>query len=70
MARQSSDQYDEKGFLVNGFDYVHQAWVKNGRYVRCGHPEIMRCNCWGRIYEGAECTRTEAMNYQGVLRGL
>lgn len=34
------------------FDYEHQAWVENGRYVRCGHPESMDCGCYGRLHEG------------------
>ena len=62
MSRQSTDQYDADGFLVNGFDYVHQAWVRDGKYVRCGHPENMRCNCWGRIYEHQLAVRTKENN--------
>lgn len=34
------------------FDYDKQAWVQNGRYVRCGHPEAMDCRCYGRAHEG------------------
>ncbi len=34
------------------FDYTRQAWVKNGLYVRCGHPESMDCRCYGRVHEG------------------
>jgi hypothetical protein len=32
------------------FDYDRQAWVKDGRYVRCGHPDP--CNCYGKAHEG------------------
>ena len=54
MSRVSSDERTASGRLVNGFDYERQAWVKDGRYVRCGHPEAMRCGCYGREYEGQE----------------
>lgn len=40
--------------LFSGYDYENQAWVKNGKYVRCGHPENMACNCYGKIHEGEE----------------
>ena len=51
MSRTSTDQY-VNGRLINGFDYTNQAWVRNGRYVRCGHPESMNCGCYGRQHEG------------------
>ena len=35
-----------------GFDYENQAWVVDGRYVSCGHPETMDCGCFGRIHAG------------------
>jgi hypothetical protein len=34
------------------YDYDHQAWVQGGKYVRCGHDDTMRCNCYGRLHEG------------------
>jgi len=34
------------------FDYERQAWIKDGKYVRCGHPESMDCGCYGRLHEG------------------
>ena len=49
--RQSTDEY-RHGFLFNGYDYENQAWVKGGRYLRCGHPATMRCMCYGRLHEG------------------
>lgn len=24
--------------IIEGFDYTNQAWIKDGVYVRCGHP--------------------------------
>ena len=52
MSRTSNDQHDSNGRLMNGFDYDRQAWVKGGKYVRCGHPESMNCGCYGRENEG------------------
>ena len=40
------------------FDYKNQAWVENGVYVRCGHPESMECGCFGRAHAG------ELVNHQ------
>lgn len=54
--RTSSDEYRD-GRLMDGFDYDRQAWVKNGRYIRCGHPETMHCGCYGREHEGEETRR-------------
>ena len=51
--RKSTDVYKD-GRLVNGYDYENQAWVINGRYVRCGHLEKMDCQCFGKIHEGEE----------------
>lgn len=41
---------------VNGYDYKRQAWVKNGRYQRCGHPDSMVCGCYGREHIGEPVT--------------
>ena len=53
MSRISNDQYIN-GRLMNGYDYKNQAWVLNGRYVKCGHPETMNCNCYGRNHSSEE----------------
>ena len=50
----------KNGRLINGFDYINQAWVADGVYVRCGHPETMDCGCYGRTHEGEKTT--EAIN--------
>jgi hypothetical protein len=34
------------------YDYTNQAWVTNGVYKRCGHPESMNCGCYGRAHRG------------------
>lgn len=36
---------------VNGYDYKNQAWVRNGRYYDCSHPEN-DCGCYGRKHAG------------------
>lgn len=33
------------------FDYDNQAWVRDGKYVRCGHTD-QGCGCYGRTHEG------------------
>lgn len=58
MSRQSANKYHD-GRLWNGYDYQRQAWVEGGRYIRCGHPETMRCGCYGRLHEGEETEVTE-----------
>jgi hypothetical protein len=52
MSRTSQDQHDSNGRLMNGFDYDKQAWVVDGKYVRCGHPGAMDCRCFGKRFEG------------------
>ena len=49
--RTGSNQY-ANGFLWSGFDYARQAWVKDGKYLRCGHPQTMNCGCYGKEHEG------------------
>jgi hypothetical protein len=56
MSRTSTDQYSN-GRLINGYDYDNQAWVRNGRYVRCGHPGAMDCGCYGRKHQGEATTQ-------------
>lgn len=53
MSRSSANQY-KNGKLLNGYDYENQAWVLNGRYVRCGHPDTMKCDCFGRLHQNQE----------------
>lgn len=36
------------------YDYANQAWIRNGKYIRCGHPENMNCGCYGRTHEGEQ----------------
>lgn len=39
MSRTSSNQLTADGILLNGYDYNNQAWVINGVYMDCGHPQ-------------------------------
>lgn len=34
------------------YDYENQAWMVDGKYQRCGHPETMNCGCFGREHAG------------------
>ena len=38
------------------YDYDNQAWSRDGKYVRCGHPESMDCKCYGKEHEGEPFT--------------
>jgi hypothetical protein len=58
MSRLSGDEY-KNGRLMNGYDYDNQAWVKDGKYVDCGHPDTMTCDCYGRLHKGEETASPE-----------
>lgn len=34
------------------YDYYNQAWVVDGKYAACGHPESLDCNCYGKLHAG------------------
>lgn len=44
------------------YDYVHQAWIVNGRYHDCAHANHVECNCYGRAHRG-ETARIECLEY-------
>jgi len=44
------------------YDYTHQAWVADGKYVRCGHPEQMNCGCYGKENVGKPVDPKADMN--------
>ena len=54
MTRLSRDIYKD-GKLYAGYDYTNQAWVLDGKYQACGHPESMNCRCYGRLHDGENC---------------
>jgi hypothetical protein len=35
---------------VTGYDYYHQAWVVDSRYIACNHGKP--CDCYGTKHEG------------------
>jgi hypothetical protein len=41
---------EKKPVKANGYDYRHQAYVINGRYVACGHGNP--CDCYGTVHAG------------------
>jgi hypothetical protein len=51
--RHSNDEYKDER-LINGYDYENQAWVIDGKYVDCGHPNNVKCGCYGRTHKGEE----------------
>ena len=48
--RSSSPAQDAE--TITGFDYTNQAWVQNGRYLRCAHGPDLACGCFGKINQG------------------
>ena len=34
------------------YDYDNQAWIVDGVYQDCKHPERMGCRCFGRLNAG------------------
>lgn len=64
--RISVNQLSPNGTLFNGYDYEHQAWVVDGLYQDCGHPQpgtitvfmerFVGCDCYGREHAGEPCT--------------
>ena len=38
------------------YDYDKQSYVRQGRWVDCGHPEDMECECYGRLHHGERLT--------------
>jgi hypothetical protein len=44
----------ELGQARGRYDYDNQAWVVDGLYQTCGHPEAMRCTCYGKLHAGEQ----------------
>lgn len=47
-----SEGWRAEGVKRSAFDYTNQAWVVDGAYIRCGHPEEMDCKCFGKLHVG------------------
>ena len=45
MTRTSRDELDSQGYVVNGYNYDRQCWVRDYHVVPCGHPDSMKPNC-------------------------
>jgi hypothetical protein len=41
------------------FDYKNQVWIKGGVYIDCGHPDQMKCSCFGRLNKGKKAIITK-----------
>ena len=50
--RVGANEFDLDGYLLNGYDYDLQMWIKDGVVVNCGHAPEMDCGCNGRKYQG------------------
>jgi len=50
MAKDSVKSYLNRREIQ--FDYDNQAWIINGVYQDCNHPESMDCQCFGRLNAG------------------
>lgn len=59
MSRLSNNEFKDKK-LINGFDYDNQCWVIEGLVQRCGHPETMDCQCYGKIHAGEKSESSES----------
>lgn len=38
--------------MVMLYDYVNRAWLIDGVYADCDHPETLDCGCYGRLHKG------------------
>jgi hypothetical protein len=52
------------------FDYDSQCWIVDGHVQRCGHPEMMNCQCYGRIHEGEPATAEQKKQWDDRLSAL
>lgn len=53
----TNGEYSDDDKLINGYDYDRQVWVKDGKYLHCGHPEEMGCKCYDKEHEGEAVSR-------------
>ncbi|MGB6499419.1 MAG: hypothetical protein WBF09_20650 [Candidatus Acidiferrum sp.] len=69
MSRSTNDEF-RNGLLWNGYDYTRQAWVKDGVYLRCGHPESMQCGCYGREHAGQTSEERQPGSVESLINSL
>jgi len=51
--------YASEDKMQYSYDYEKQAWIINGKYVSCGHPDSMACKCYGKIHAGKPAVITQ-----------
>ena len=44
------------------YDYKNQAWLVNGLYTSCEHPEEMQCDCYGKLHAGEAAADNAELN--------
>lgn len=49
------------------YDYRHQAWIEDERYMRCFHPESMDCKCYGKLHEGERASSEIILKYKHLV---
>ena len=59
MERLTMRTYIDNDKAKQSYDYDKQAWILDGVYVRCGHPETMDCKCYDKVHAGEVATITE-----------
>lgn len=69
MSRTSINQVTEDGILLNGYDYEHQAWVIDGKYQDCDHPQAGELTLLGDIFDGCSCYGREHAGENCTVRG-
>jgi hypothetical protein len=57
--RYSNNEMTKFGVIKNGYSYAHQCWIENFIIQRCGHPDSLDCQCFGKIHEGEQARFTE-----------
>jgi len=53
--------------MATEYDYRHQAWVVDGRYVPCGH--VGECRCYGTAHAGEAAEHGPAVEWSETPRG-
>lgn len=50
--KQQANEIEHRATQQPQFDYKNQAWLMNGKYIPCGHPNRPACGCYGAIHAG------------------
>lgn len=57
-------------YIAPYYDYERQAFVENGRYIRCAHSESMDCQCYGKLHEGETAPTYAELSLRSWQRGI